>query len=68
MIIIFSKFFKRLNLVGKLGMKCGGQQSLNKEIDIYRISRFIYKKKKFKICLLTFVSFVPLIIFIALSE
>ena len=49
-------------------MKCGGQQSLNKEIDIYRILRFIYKKKKFKICLLTFVSFVPLIIFIALSE
>jgi len=45
-IIIFSKFFKRLNLVGKLGMKCGGQQSLNKEIDIYIEFRDLFIKRR----------------------
>ena len=44
--MIFSKFFKRLNLVGKLGMKCGGQQSLNKEIDIYIEFRDLFIKRR----------------------
>lgn len=35
-----------MNLVGKLGMKCGGQQSLNKEIDIYIEFRDLFIKRR----------------------